>query len=615
MRFCPVDASPLRLIVDSGDLSGRMIAGRYELISKIGEGGMGEVYLAEQVTIGRRCAVKVMKRTLVDDRDAVARFGREASNASRINHTNVAAVYDFGEADGILYLVMEYVPGQSLSSLLAPKVPLAVERVLGIGLQIADALAVAHDAGVIHRDLKPDNIMLVTTRHGTELAKVVDFGIAKAASGSGQTVTGRGLIIGTPGYMSPEQLLGDPIDQRSDLYSLGCVLYTALVGESPFGTTAEEQIARRLVEPPPSVRSKNSSVPPAVDAVISRMLNRDPNTRYQNAREVRAALVAAWTSPDAAASAYPAASSLLSAHALSATDVFGQPGRPIAEVPSAPLSEVAASTPPPSVNERVASRKSTPAIAAALAAVVGIAFSGGAWYLVSGNRGRTATRADSQSATAIPEVTQPAPNTAAPSARAEQAGNSRPADHSADRTTARAANAVASRPPEGRRGAESPKRTPHTQTEQAAPNAPVQRVAAAPPSSPGVTDTATSTPAKPNVPTPAEIAANNAATMRRAADRAVQKLDSALHGGNRQVFASYLLADETDRIWKSFEQTAILRGAASLVDFNSADTTAIVLITVHDQSTAAPLESRYRARFVAVSNGGLQVLTLTRIRR
>jgi serine/threonine-protein kinase len=320
-RFCPVDASPLRVIVDSTDLSGRMIASRYELLSKIGEGGMGEVYLAEQITISRRCAIKVMKPALVDDRDAISRFAREASNASRINHTNVAAVYDFGESDGLLFLVMEYVPGQPLSSLLRTKEPLAVGRVLGIGLQIAEALAVAHDAGVIHRDLKPDNIMLCPTAHGGELAKVVDFGIAKGTSGHGQTITGTGFVVGTPGYMSPEQLVGDPIDSRSDLYSLACVMYKALVGESPFGTTAEEQIARRLIEPPPSARSKNPLVPAAIDAVILHTLQRDPAQRYQNAREFRAALVAAWAASTTTSSDIPAA--LWPPLAFSATEILG----------------------------------------------------------------------------------------------------------------------------------------------------------------------------------------------------------------------------------------------------------------------------------------------------
>src|SRR5205807_71035 len=149
--------------------------------------------------------------------DALGRFSREAANASRINHPNVATVYDFGEADGhVLYLAMEFVEGHTLSALVQDGRPLPVDRAVRIAMQIADALIAAHDVDVVHRDLKPDNIMLARNRAGEDVVKVVDFGIAKAITATGQTVTGPGIAIGTPAYMSPEQLLAEPVDARSD---------------------------------------------------------------------------------------------------------------------------------------------------------------------------------------------------------------------------------------------------------------------------------------------------------------------------------------------------------------------------------------------------------------
>ncbi|MEP6482664.1 MAG: serine/threonine-protein kinase, partial [Rhodoglobus sp.] len=233
-RFCPSDGSALRP-KGSDSLIGRVLADRYHILKRIGEGGMGRVYLGEHVKMNRQCAIKVMSPALVNDAESAARFAREASNAARIIHPNVAAVFDYGESEGLIYLVMEYVDGEPLSRLLAREAPLGLDRAIEITRQIADGLAAAHELGIIHRDLKPDNILITRTRAGKEVAKVVDFGIAKAMLESVEEgLTRTGQVIGTPEFMSPEQLLGDPVDARADLYALGCMFHMMLTAAPPF---------------------------------------------------------------------------------------------------------------------------------------------------------------------------------------------------------------------------------------------------------------------------------------------------------------------------------------------------------------------------------------------
>ncbi|HXH63861.1 MAG TPA: serine/threonine-protein kinase, partial [Gemmatimonadales bacterium] len=197
----------LRSSAPTTDLVGQVIADRYHVVKKLGEGGMGQVYLAEHVKMGRRSAIKVMNQSMIHDPDAVARFNREAANASRITHPNVCAVYDFGETpDGVIYLAMEFIEGEPLTDLIQREGALKIHRAFNIFRQVADALTAAHDLGIVHRDLKPDNIMLAKGRDGGDIVKVVDFGIAKAMGGddAGQKVTKTGLVVGTPEFMSPE---------------------------------------------------------------------------------------------------------------------------------------------------------------------------------------------------------------------------------------------------------------------------------------------------------------------------------------------------------------------------------------------------------------------------
>jgi serine/threonine protein kinase len=284
--FCSRDRSSLRPVAaeSSAGLVGQLVGDRYQVERRLGQGGMGEVYLARHVLMGRQCALKVMNQALSQDPDAVSRFNREATNASRISHPNVCAVYDFGlTPDGLVYLAMEFVEGRALSELLDDAGPLPVQRAAELVVQCAHGLQVAHDLGIVHRDLKPDNIM-VTPGKDREIVKLVDFGIAKAAETSGgQRVTKTGFVVGTPEYMAPEQLAGDPLDGRSDQYGLALVFYRAITGVLPFeGTSAQETLVKRLTDPPRPLAVARPDVPfPAgLQGVMDRALARDPEARY-----------------------------------------------------------------------------------------------------------------------------------------------------------------------------------------------------------------------------------------------------------------------------------------------------------------------------------------------
>ncbi|MCE9601284.1 MAG: protein kinase [Gemmatimonadetes bacterium] len=288
-RFCPRDGTALRSANVQADLLGSVIADRYHILKKLGEGGMGTVYLAEHVKMGRKSALKVMNPGMNTDPDAIARFNREASNASRLSHPNICGIYDFGETpDGMIYLAMEFIEGSSLTSLIEKAGQLAPPRAASIVHQTADALQVAHDAGIVHRDLKPDNIMVARNRDGTDLVKVVDFGIAKASSSDAQKVTKTGMVVGTPEYMSPEQLAGDKLDGRSDLYSLGLVAFNCLTGMLPFAAeTAQEAMIMRLTDRPRSLADVRPDVswPAALQATLDKALARDVEERYKSAAQ------------------------------------------------------------------------------------------------------------------------------------------------------------------------------------------------------------------------------------------------------------------------------------------------------------------------------------------
>ena len=326
VKFCPVDGSTLRAKSPTADLVGQVVADRYAIIKKLGEGGMGAVYLGEHVKMGRKSAIKVMNPSMAADPDAISRFNREASNASRISHPNVCQIYDFGETpDGVIYLAMEFIEGAALTDIIEREGALPPVRATKILRQAADALGAAHDLGIVHRDLKPDNIMIVQGRDGSDIVKVVDFGIAKAVAGdeAGQKVTKTGLVVGTPEYMSPEQLSGDKLDGRSDIYSLALVFYRMLTGVLPFqADSAQETMIKRLTDDPMPLAAARPDIvfPDKLQAVLDKALARTPAERYGSAvqfgKDAEAAVAALAGGGRASASVTTAATQLLDADAV-----------------------------------------------------------------------------------------------------------------------------------------------------------------------------------------------------------------------------------------------------------------------------------------------------------
>jgi DNA-binding winged helix-turn-helix (wHTH) protein/predicted Ser/Thr protein kinase len=294
---------PSEPVPDAGPLTGERVS-HYRIVKKLGQGAMGVVYQAEDTRLGRPVALKILLGELAQDRQALERFSREARAVSALNHPNICTLYDIGESERRPFLAMEYLEGHTLAEFSAAK-PLRVDQLLEIGIQIADALDAAHAKGIIHRDVKPANILITT--HGQ--VKMMDFGIAKlaknavpvhaAANGSGertafmseQLVTNPGTALGTVAYMSPEQVRGEEIDTRSDLFSFGVVLYELATGQRPFqGTTSAvvfHAILSRMPLPPEQLRS---DLPAEIERIIQKALEKQPDLRYQHAAELRADL-------------------------------------------------------------------------------------------------------------------------------------------------------------------------------------------------------------------------------------------------------------------------------------------------------------------------------------
>ncbi len=263
---------------------GTIIDGRYEVLQRVGSGGMADVYLASDRLLGRKVAVKVLHHRFAEDQEFVERFRREASSAAGLSHPNVVSVFDRGEWNGTYYIAMEYLPGRTLKAIVRERGPLDPAASIDIVVQILRAARFAHRRGVIHRDLKPHNVIL--DEEGR--AKVTDFGIARAGA-SDMTLTGS--IMGTAQYLSPEQAQGHAVSESSDLYAIGVVLYELLTGRVPFeGETAVTIALQHISREPPPPSSVNPAVPPPLDAVVLRALRKDPAERYQSADEVIAAL-------------------------------------------------------------------------------------------------------------------------------------------------------------------------------------------------------------------------------------------------------------------------------------------------------------------------------------
>jgi serine/threonine-protein kinase len=280
---CEVDGERLVQLDDEPSLVGHVLDGKYTLLSKLGEGGMGSVYLAEQATMGREVAIKVLRREFSQNRMAIKRFLREARAASKLAHHNTITVYDFGQSNqGLLYLVMERLSGRPLADIMDDEGPLPPERAVHIVSQICDSLSEAHRQGITHRDLKPENIFIEDKVGHEDFVKVLDFGIAKMQGdeATGQA-TATGMICGTPSYMSPEQAMGKDIDGRSDIYALGVLLYELVTNEKPFdGVTPMEVMLKHINESPPNVYSRTSiRIPLGLQDALDRLLAKKAEQR------------------------------------------------------------------------------------------------------------------------------------------------------------------------------------------------------------------------------------------------------------------------------------------------------------------------------------------------
>ncbi len=296
---CPVDGAKLveqheLAQADADPLLGRTIAGRFKIVERVGTGGMGTVYRAEQSGLDRDVALKILKKELSWEKDTVTRFHREARAMSLLTHPNTVRVFDFGETeDELLFFAMELLEGELLTAKVEREGALDVEEAIRIAHQILRSLAEAHSKGIIHRDLKPDNIYLARVDgHADPVVKVLDFGIAKVVQGErqiDQLETQAGTVFGTPRYMSPEQAQGKTLDPRSDLYSVGVLLYHMLVGRPPFvDDDAVVVMAKHIRERPERIRkaAPDRPIPTSLERAVMRTLDKQPDRRYKSAERL-----------------------------------------------------------------------------------------------------------------------------------------------------------------------------------------------------------------------------------------------------------------------------------------------------------------------------------------
>jgi serine/threonine-protein kinase len=356
-------------------MRGTHIDNRYAVLDVLGEGGMARVYLARDNVLDRDVALKALREQYAGDEEFVERFRREAKNAAALNHPSIVQVYDQGRAeDGTYYMAMEYVPGGTLKDRIKKEAPLEPGEAAGTASRVADALDVAHGRGIVHRDIKPQNVLLTTSGD----AKVADFGIARAASS--KTITETNLVLGTSAYMSPEQVRGERAGPASDLYSLGVVLYEMLTGEQPY--RADDPIAtamKHLDEPPRHPRDVNPAVPEELDALVAKLLAKRPEDRYASAaqlaadlRRVRDGLPLLAAGPEGGTTA----------------PLDGDPGRPRTAPTLAAPGKTTITTP-----EDARRRRGLLTLMAAVLA--GVALLGGlAWALSQGPLGQNASEAE-----------------------------------------------------------------------------------------------------------------------------------------------------------------------------------------------------------------------------
>ncbi|WP_106087477.1 serine/threonine protein kinase [Enhygromyxa salina] len=281
------------------DRAGDIIRERFELVRMLGKGGMGTVYVARHTTLPKTFAVKVLNRRYAQRKDIAERFLQEARAVSLIDHENVVGVVDFGkEADGSAYLVMEHLRGESLSAICKREAPLAWPRIAHIMSQLCRALQAAHDVGIIHRDVKPENVLRVGRHEDPDYIKVLDFGLAKMQVSGGLRLTRTGMVLGTPDYMSPEQARGRPTDHRADIYAAGIMMYELLCGRVPFkADTFPAMRQKHLLEPPepPSRWAPEAGISDEMDAIVLRALAKDPDHRFASMTQMEQAIAAVGT--------------------------------------------------------------------------------------------------------------------------------------------------------------------------------------------------------------------------------------------------------------------------------------------------------------------------------
>ena len=295
VQVCEIDGATLIVGGKKDAYLGKRIKGRYQVLSKLGEGGMGTVYLAEQMSVGRKIALKFLQGNYATDDEFIARFRREARLAASLNHRNIVTVHDFDQSDdGSLFIAMEYLDGEKLSEVIRRDGPLEISRAFRLGLQIAEGLEAAHRAAVIHRDIKPDNIMVIQ-EGGAEDIKLMDFGIARLRStGTASHLTRAGIIMGTPEYMAPEQAEGAEVSEKTDIYALGIVLYEMISGAVPFrALTPGAVLVKQMQETPLSLRKSRREVPVSMERIIMHALEKEPQRRHKSMSEVTQQLRAA----------------------------------------------------------------------------------------------------------------------------------------------------------------------------------------------------------------------------------------------------------------------------------------------------------------------------------
>ncbi len=276
-------------------LIGVVVADRYKIVEALGRGGMGAVYKVEHIRIGKLLAMKLLTGELSRNPDVVRRFKLEALTVSKLSSPNTVQVFDFGAAEGLTYLVMELVNGDDLGRTLRSQGPMPWSRVGRIIIQVCSSLAEAHQKGIVHRDIKPENVMLVRARDGTDIAKVLDFGLAKLREGEGlNDVTSQGAIVGTPYFMAPEQIKGESVDARTDIYALGAMMYRALTGHYPFnGTTPMAVFTKHLTElpVPPMDRAPELDIPMGINRLVLKALSKSAESRFQKVEDLQARLI------------------------------------------------------------------------------------------------------------------------------------------------------------------------------------------------------------------------------------------------------------------------------------------------------------------------------------